>query len=291
MDIDLEKRECKHKISQRIKWEKEELQREKRELENMKSRAAAINPSSQGRIILDVGGDKFKTELRTLLHHPNSLFQELVRVYEAERHRPSHRPQSEDNVIFIDRDSKHFRLILNFMRQGGEVLRGSALKSADRYMLYDILCEVKYYRLAELERLIQRRVVALDRPLAFDQIASKFQPMKKPSSATKAAGDANPYVFTTSQSIMLKEKNLTGVIFDRVHFQHPTSFERSILQKAEFRGCFFDAAINFTDCDLYGATFDHCKGVLLEEHLLITGACMEKVTFNPPLDDGSDEDD
>lgn len=287
MDIELKKRECKYRISQQIEWQKEKLQRERRELEDMKSRATAINPSSQGRITLDVGGDKFKTEVRTLIRHKHSLFQELVRI--AEEHRPPNRPRLEE--IFIDRDSRHFRLILNFLRQGGEVLQGSALKSADRYTLHDILCEVRYYRLTELERLVQRRIIALDKPVAFPQFASEFRIAKKPakSTATKSQA-ADVCVSATSQKILIKEKNLTGIVFDRVHFQHPTSFEGSILQKAEFRGCFFDAAINFTDCDLYNATFDHCEGALLGDRLLITGACMERVTFNPPQENDEDSD-
>ena len=293
MEIDLEKRDCKRRISQQIKWEKEELRRERRELEDMKSRATAINPTLQGRITLDVGGDKFKTEVRTLIRHPHSLFQELVRV--AEEHRSPNRPRLEE--IFIDRDSRHFRLILNFLRQGGEVLHGSALKNADRYVLHEILCEVKYYRLTELERLIRRRITALDKPVAFQQIVNECHLVKKPSSTAKStpakpqADAADAYAFTTSQNILIREKNLTGIVIDKVHFQHPTSFEGSILHKAAFRGCFFDAAINFTNCNLYDATFDRCEGVLLGDRLLITGASMERVTFNPPLDNSDDSDD
>lgn len=259
----------------RIRWEKENLQREKKEFEKMKERSTATF-IRQDMVTVDVGGEKFKTELRTLARYPDSLFPEVVRV--AEEHRPPNKPRCD--YIFIDRDGKHFRLVLNFLRQGEEVLRGTYLRNADQHLLHEILCEAKYYKLSALELLVQRQMITLERPQNFSQLKDSgyFAPIR--------GGSGIKYV--TTQDILLKQKNLTGVIFEQVHFKHGTSFEGSILTKAVFRRCVFEAAINFSHADLYKATFDHCDGIQLSTLILLHNTNTEEVTFNPPLEEEED---
>ena len=269
----------KQKHESMMRWEKEKLQQEIKAFEELKSEArdsalAAIGARDEV-LTIEVGGDKFRTSLSTLARHPDSnLLQLAVRVlkdYNKEKDKPKH--------IFIDRDSKHFKLILNFLRQGEEVLRGSSLRGADRHTLHDILCEARYYQLTELEHLIQRHMITLDKPIDLQHLITTERCFTSVRAGTTPAPK-----YITTKSILLKEKNLTGITFDRVHFKHSTSFEGSVLAKAKFKECFFEAAINFTNADLYQASFDHCEGVCFGERILLRGANMTGVTFNPPLD-------
>ena len=260
-------------------WQKEKLQQEIKAFEELKSEAKdsalAVIGGRDEVVTVEVGGERFRTNLSTLARYPDSnLLQLVVRVlkdYNKEKDKPKH--------IFIDRDSKHFKLILNFLRQGEEVLRGSSLRGADQHTLHDILCEVRYYQLPELERLIQRQMITLDKPIDLQHLITN----ERCFSSVRAGTTPAPK-YTTTKAILLKEKNLTGITFDRVHFKHSTSFEGSVLARATFKECVFEAAINFTNADLFRASFDHCEGLCLGDRILLYGTNMTGVTFNPPLD-------
>ena len=260
-------------------WQKDKLQQEMKAFEELKSEAKdsalAVIGGRDEVVTVEVGGEKFRTNLSTLARYPDSnLLQLVVQVlkdYNKEKDKPKH--------IFIDRDSKHFKLILNFLRQGEEVLRGSTLRGADRHTLHDILCEVRYYQLTELERLIQRQMITLDKPIDLQHLITTERCFTSVRAGTTPAPK-----YTTTKAILLKEKNLTGITFDRVHFKHSTSFEGSVLARATFKECVFEAPINFTRADLYKASFDHCEGLCLGDRILLQGTNMTGVTFNPPLD-------
>ena len=255
------------------------LQRERKNFEDTRAEARhAALAAMEGRdeiLTVEVGGEKFRTTMSTLGSNPDSNLLQLAAKVVGEctpsnRDRPKH--------IFIDRDSKHFRLILNFLRQGEEVLRGSILRGADRYVLHDILCEVRYYKLADLERLIQRRVIALDKAMDFQHLvnAEHCFAALRPSTTSNLK-------YVTTKSILLKEKNLGGIVFDRVYFKHQTSFQGSVLDRATFRECLFEGAVDFTNADLYQASFDHCAGIDFDR-IILHEPNMRGVTFNPPLD-------
>jgi len=261
-----------------MQFERDHLQQEWKNFEETRAQArrsarAAIEDRDDV-LTVEVGGEKFRTTMRTLGSNPDSNLLRLAAEVAGESP-PSSRDRHKH--IFIDRDSKHFRLILNFLRQGEEVLHGSILRGADRYVLHDILCEVRYYKLSDLERLIQRRIITLDKALDFQHLVT----VEHCFASLKTTTTSN-FKSMTTKSILLKQKNLTGITFDRVYFKHATSFEGSVLVGAKFRECFFDAAITFVNADLYQASFDHCEGLDFER-LLFRGANMDRVTFNPPL--------
>ena len=261
-----------------MRFERDHLQQEWKNFEETRAQArrsarAAIEDRDDV-LTVEVGGEKFRTTMKTLGSNPDSNLLRLAAEVAGESP-PSSRDRHKH--IFIDRDSKHFRLILNFLRQGEEVLHGSILRGADRYVLHDILCEVRYYKLSDLERLIQRRVITLDKALDFQHLVT----VEHCFASLKTTTTSN-FKSMTTKSILLKQKNLTGITFDRVYFKHATSFEGSVLVGAKFRECFFEAAITFVNADLYQASFDHCEGLDFER-LLFRGANMDRVTFNPPL--------
>uniref|UniRef100_A0A1I7T5X7 BTB domain-containing protein n=1 Tax=Caenorhabditis tropicalis TaxID=1561998 RepID=A0A1I7T5X7_9PELO len=100
--------------------------------------------SSHSKIInLNIGGTVFQTTKDTL-----TRFEGMFRtMFETEV------PLEKDETgsIFIDRDPKHFRLILNFMRDGRIVLPDSESE------IEEILIESSYYLLDGLSQMCQNK--------------------------------------------------------------------------------------------------------------------------------------
>jgi hypothetical protein len=71
--------------------------------------ASAVALRQNDTVLLDVGGQKFKTTVSTLTKYRETFFASLFSgKYEIIK-------QSDDSV-FVDRDGTHFRRILNFLR-------------------------------------------------------------------------------------------------------------------------------------------------------------------------------
>ena len=230
----------------RIKWEKETLSRERKEFEEAVSRGVGII-EHQEPVTLEVGGDKFRTELRTLSKCKGSIFPKLVETLKQKRENDRNK---HDPCIFIDRDGKHFRFILNFLRQGEKVMQTSPLRKADVHDLREILFEVQYYKIAELERLIQRKMIFLKNRATFHKLVEEghFQ-----------IQSSNGYV--TKKEVQVVNHNLTEIKFSKVTFLHPVEFKDCIMVAAIFEDCNFNSIINFTNVDLKRARFDRCKGL------------------------------
>jgi hypothetical protein len=67
--------------------------------------------AQQGRVVLDVGGYRYKTSVQTLRRLPGTCFD----AYFSGRYTMD---RSEDGSIFIDRDGKHFGQVLDYLRDG-----------------------------------------------------------------------------------------------------------------------------------------------------------------------------
>ena len=264
----------------RLAWERREFADEKRAYEQMKANAVEI-ARGQDPITLEVGGEKFRTEICTLHKHTESIFPELATI--AQGHTPPRKSRSDH--IFIDRDGKHFRFILNYLRQGREVLRGTTLRNTDDSFLHELLCEVRYYKLDELERLLQLRRVAMEKPIDFNSLLAQklLAPLKQPQVLTISPQSTISLKYCTTQDLLFKQKNLTGVKFENVLFEHSVSFEGSVLDKATFTQCYFKAAINFQGADLHKVTFDHCQGIYPAVNFRMEDDDLASVTFHPAL--------
>ncbi|KAK9852570.1 hypothetical protein WJX84_006001 [Apatococcus fuscideae] len=92
-------------------------------------------------ISLNVGGVKFATSLETLTRDPESM---LARMFQGD----IGKRRDDKGRIFIDRDSKHFGLILNYLRDGTCVL------PQDAQQLKEILQEAEFYVLDDIKTLI-----------------------------------------------------------------------------------------------------------------------------------------
>ena len=282
MQLEKEQAECKLKTDvmthqTRVQWEKEDLKERRRSFEELKQASDFVADSQKEHLItIDVGGEKFRTDLRTLARHPDSIFPKVARM--VGQHQPPHKPRSEN--IFIDRDSKHFRFILNYMRQGEEVMRGTALRNKDKYDFEELLCEVRYYRLHGLQDLLKRHMIRMEtKPIKFQGLVIDN------SFAATNQKIPNALMYATTKQLLFKEMNMKDIVFESVHFKHTVSFEGSILEGAKFRQCRFDAAVKFTGADISRMCFDHCINVS-PDRLEMDGKMAAKcgVTVNPSVD-------
>lgn len=111
---------------------------ETNEWQQMKVKLATT--TIQGKVILDVGGDKFATSVETLTREKNTFFTALFsQQWELER-------DPKDDSIFIDRDGKLFAHILAYLRTGdvpSEVMSTELLRQK-------VIAEAKYYQMNQL---------------------------------------------------------------------------------------------------------------------------------------------
>ena len=84
-------------------------------------------------IQLNVGGHRFTTSLHTLTKDPNSM---LAAMFSGK----FEMKPSEDRAFFVDRDGTHFRIILNYLRNGKTIPEGATFlkELADEAEFYQI---------------------------------------------------------------------------------------------------------------------------------------------------------
>ena len=104
--------------------------------------ATATPPHDPNLVLLDIGGTTFKTSRSTLLAIPNTYF--TAHLTFAQQHTTTHH-------LFIDRDSAHFRHILNYMRDR------SLPDGLTACELNELWREVQYYAIDELRERIEER--------------------------------------------------------------------------------------------------------------------------------------
>lgn len=227
-----------------ITWEKDVLRKEKEEFEKALSCGAEI-ASRQEPVTVEVGGEKFRTELQTLAKCQGSLFPNLVSPLQ-------NRKVKGDPYIFIDRDGKHFRFILNYLRDGAKVMRWSAMRNPDHWTLNEILDEVKYYQIYGLERLIERKIASLREKVSFNQFKEKYFLSETPPLVPLTRS------WKTTRGIDVLSANLSTIIFSNIEFCHPVIFKNCCMKSVQFDGCHFRSAMIFENVEL-SSKFFHCK--------------------------------
>lgn len=236
-------REEADKHAHEMKWERKSFSEEKAGFLEAQSRGMEIS-TQQEPVTVEVGGEKFRTEIRTLARCQGSLFPTLVEPLNKRDEVKSKR----DPYIFIDRDGRHFRFILNYLRQGEKVMRW--MKNPDLCTLNEILDEVYYYKITGLEKLLKRKIASLRDKLPFEALVK----------AKYIQRDANGRCKTV-RDIDIRDSNLTDITFAKVDFCHQVTFENCVMRSAKFVECYFRGAFVFANVDLFKATFVHCEGL------------------------------
>jgi len=127
---------CMTKQLQTITEERDKLRKEVNLLKNERENPKNYNVD---RVLLDIGGYHFSTSVNTLTSIPNSYF---GRMFSGPY--PSHMI-NEDGRYFLDRDGRHFRHILNYMRDP----ESFALTLKVKQDLEDFRKEAQFYGVEE----------------------------------------------------------------------------------------------------------------------------------------------
>ena len=109
------------------------------------SKVKLVTTSMKGKIILDVGGEKYITSVGTLTREKDSFFTALFsKQGEFER-------DSDDKTIFIDRNGKIFTYILEYLRTS--IVPNNVWK--DDTILHSLIIEAQYFGLHSLINLLE----------------------------------------------------------------------------------------------------------------------------------------
>ena len=205
-------------------------------------------------IEIDVGNYSFKTNCKTLCRFPNSLLAQLVRT------------KPDAGRVFIDRNGQHFNFILKYLRNSEneeQILDQIAARKYNPDLLMDILEEAKYYELQQLVKILNWAKFRHDSPYEMPYLVSEglFVTDGSYTHVTKEP--------PSGEEINLRKMNFTDSLFEQVHFKHKTSFQGSVLQRATFSKCKFEAVVSFIDTDLRKAKFIDCEFTI---PILVTGA-------------------
>ncbi len=237
---------------QRLQYEMDDLKVEKQQLQISQDIIDSI-VDQQNPVTLEVGGEKFRTQTATLVKYTDSIFPKLVKALQERT------PDKNNRTIFIDRDSKHFKFILNYIRQGPSVMKGTTLNSKDvnEYFLTEIIEEIRYYRLPELEQLVQWKQIGRKPSTNLPTLVKEaYLTTQIPIQMQRKT---QPFKYMTTGKDWKKGENLTGLVFERVLFTK-VSFEWCVLTKATFKECAFRGFTAFKNSNLASTTFESCQG-------------------------------
>ena len=98
------------------------------------------------KITLNVGGKRFDTSISTLYVEPSSILAKIAQCIPVQRE------------YFIDRNPRHFDVILDFLRNP---IFSSNILPTDRVDLRQIYDEASYYGLPDLLRLVEEKATTL----------------------------------------------------------------------------------------------------------------------------------
>ncbi|CAF4653295.1 unnamed protein product [Rotaria socialis] len=111
---------------------------EEKEWKDIKIKLATT--SIQGKVILDIGGEKYTTSVEVLTREKDTFFTALFsKQWQLER-------DPEDKSIFIDRDGKLFYYILAYLRTSTVPIN----VMNDETLLTSLIIEAEYFRLKSL---------------------------------------------------------------------------------------------------------------------------------------------
>jgi len=126
-----------------LESEKKSIEKEKKEIQDFKNKLNALVKTPQ-KIKLNVGGKIFTSSVLTLTSEKSSL---LAAMFNGQ----FDLKQDDDGEYFIDRDSKYFDIILNYLR--GQSI---ALNNLTEQELHALKEEVEFYEIKSFYSLIEQ---------------------------------------------------------------------------------------------------------------------------------------
>ena len=278
-------------VVQQVAKDRHQLEEDRKKCEEEKQKweeeKTKINKTFvfHGQVIdLNVGGTRYSTSLSTLTKYPESM----LGVMFSGRHDLETMKCSDGN-FFIDRDGTHFRHVLNYLRDGEEVV-DSFPRSVE--VLLGFLREAKYYQLDGLVTALESLLREVD-TISQNDIAINFKSgMAGQYNVDGSAyqGGRHGYGVMCSvnshsvQAVVYKHKYMRGVSFNAIRFDHPLSLVSCDLTGASFVSCSFGSDVAFVDCILDDTKFSNINGLVTNSHSVsFTGSKTDKAKFDVNL--------
>ena len=148
---------CRNEVPLCLEPHVTEPDRRAQELEKLQT---YLEETQKGRVILNIGGQRFETSKPTLQKDPESLFALLFK--------PGTLITPVNNTYFFDRDPAHFRLIINYLRNGCQLPTPAVLPKERRYLL-ELKSECEFYQINGFKTLVDKRLKQLDDLDGLDQ--------------------------------------------------------------------------------------------------------------------------
>mmetsp|Transcript_7370 Transcript_7370/g.10862 ORF Transcript_7370/g.10862 Transcript_7370/m.10862 type:complete len:382 (-) Transcript_7370:1328-2473(-) len=118
-----------------LEKEREKFEKEREEFERKKREMKELNKINDESIVLNVGGERFETTLKTLRQKKETMFDTMFSGY-------FQISKTDEGEVFIDRDPKHFRKILNYLSDGTLLYN-----SEDKLEMTELMLEMEYYNI------------------------------------------------------------------------------------------------------------------------------------------------
>ena len=200
---------------------------------------AKLNKIQDEIIKLNIGGHKFTTSLQTLRSDHNSM----LGVMFSGRHPIM---KQGDRSIFIDRDGRHFHLILNYLR--GTISSAEQL-SDDRIILSDLSTEAEYYQLQGLIDIIKPK---RKEKIAINQSEFNQYFLACADGWKETVGDTS-----------FRNHKLDNITLDQIDFTHSLDLSDCSLVNCTLSICNFFAGnrYSFDGADLKNCKFLMCNNM------------------------------
>ena len=272
-EAEQERREHVHRMSmlqlerQKIDEEKRriiELSKEKQEelLQSISSNETEI----QSTVEIIVSGRMFTTTARTIARLPNSLLAEamslLLKELEENKKERGSSKRKKKLKLRIDRDPRHFELILNYFREADRSLYWlydhEAMKMSD---LEAIRGDADYYNLGDLARLVTWELVSRKPVVLSERLPEVLKLRFKPTWDSGVPLRSPPsFTHKTQQELSLEEENFKETLFEGIAFLHDQTFISCDFRGSVFRRCLFGCvSMNLSGSNVSGIKFIDCK--------------------------------
>ncbi|XP_065914483.1 uncharacterized protein [Dysidea avara] len=290
------------KDRQQIEEDRKRCEEEKQKWEEEKAKIDNTYTFHGQRILLDVGGTHYSTSRSTLTKYPESMLGAMF----SGRH-DLETMKCSDGSFFIDRDGARFRYILDYLRDGKDIVQ-SFPKSTD--VLLGLLYDAKYYQLDGLVTALSAVLREVDF-ISQDDISINFKSgsgnykvdgvtnppqgrQRAHSSFNMASGNCVQISGTFNQqidSITVHSHSLQAVSYERksmkklsfrsIRFDHPVSFFSCNLTSTSFTECSFGSCIVFKDCILDCTSFSNVNGLVANVSFI--GSKIDRTYFSDTL--------
>ena len=251
-----------------LKLEHQALEEERRRLveineERQTELLSRISDSQIRRMEIIVSGRSFTTAPETIAKIPDSSLAETMLLMLEENENKQRNKKERKLKLRIDRDPKHFELILNYFREDRRSLHWlndpQAMNMSD---LEAIRNDADYYNLRELARFVTWELVSRKPTLSKETLPDilRLEEIEQKDNTSSPS----LYSYKTQQELIFQERNFTETAFNGIAFLHKLTFASCDFRGSIFKNCFFGCLIDLRGCNISGLKLINCRSNMRE---------------------------